>query len=367
MDTIVTSAWTSEHIAALAGQSAQRLPELNADQVVRPRDDLYYWDMWPVQDRDGRIANVHGRELWMILTSPDNGDPAGRHFSAKIHLLERQGEAWTDLGPVLPDFGGPFEREWSGSAIWHEGIFTLWFTGAGLATRPGGYQQALFECRAATGEDGLPVDWSIPKPILTRIGAEYIPADAHEGEAGRIKAFRDPFYFRDPADGAEYLVFTASSPAGDSEFTGAIGLAQKIEGEWHILPPLIHSGGVNNELERAHVVYRDGSYLVFWATQSSTFAPDLRHAPTGLYGMIADHMRGPYRPLNGSGLVLANPASRPSQGYSWSVTRELLVSSFVETLGGDGNAFAGAPAPLTALEIDPKAGRAMLADAVVES
>ncbi|MGB3167202.1 MAG: glycoside hydrolase family 68 protein [Alteraurantiacibacter sp.] len=318
---------------------------------MRPRPELYYWDMWPVQDRDGRIADIGGREFWMILTAPDEGDPSGRHFKAKIHLLERRDATWVDLGPLLPDFGGPYEREWSGSSIWADGKFLLWFTGAGLAASPGGYQQALFEITAGTDASGLPRDWSIPRPILTALTSDYIAADSHDGVAGRIKAYRDPAYFRDPADGREYLVFSASRPAGKSEYTGAIGLAEKVEGQWALLPPIIHSGGVNNELERAHVVFHEGRYLVFWATQSITFAPKMRHAPTGLYGMASNALRGPYTPLNGSGLVLANPAGRPSQAYSWSVTRELLVSSFIECADDECSEFAGAPAPLFALTI----------------
>ena len=358
----MTTAWTSEHIERLGRAAPPRLPNLDASRFQRPGPDLYYWDMWPVQDRDGFIAQIRGRELWMILAAPDDGNPAGRHFNAKIHLLERDGEGWTDLGPLLPDFSAPFEREWSGSAIWHDGRFTLWFTGAGLAESPGGYQQALFETAAATRADGLPGEWSRPRPILTDLTSDYMPADAQEGEAGKIKAFRDPAYFRDPDSGTEYLVFTASSLAGDSDFTGSVGLAERCDGDWKLLPPLIHAGGVNNELERAHVVYRDGKYLVFWATQSSTFAPAFRHAPTGLYGMIADSFLGPYKPLNGTGLVLANPVERPSQTYSWSVTRELLVSSFVETISQDPGDFAGAPAPLLQLSVDTEAATAELAE-----
>lgn len=348
----MTTGWTTEHLEALGRQDIARQPKLAAEQIKRPCPDLYYWDMWPVADRNGDIANVYGRELWMVLTAPDDGNFLGRHFAAKIHLLTRRGEEWDDLGPLLPDFRGPYEREWSGSAIWHNDRFTLWFTGAGLREAPGGYQQALFETSASTRLNGLPGEWNKPRQILGNLTADYIAADAHEGEAGRIKAYRDPAYFCNPADDKEYLVFTASHAADESEYTGAIGLAEKVDGEWELLPPLVHAGALNNEMERAHVVYHNGKYLVFWATQSSTFIPDLRHAPTGLYGMIADTLLGPYVPLNGSGLVLANPEDRPSQNYSWSVTRELLVSSFVQCTDKEGKSFTGAPAPLVQLAVD---------------
>ena len=66
--------------------------------------------------------------------------------------------------------------------------------------------------------------------------------------------------------------------------------------------------------------------------------------------MVADNMAGPWRPLNGTGLVLANPADRPLQTYSWYVDAALTVCSFVDVLP-DGS-FGGVPAPLMQLELD---------------
>lgn len=79
--------------------------------------------------------------------------------------------------------------------------------------------------------------------------------------------------------------------------------------------------------------------------------------------MVSDSLFGEYRPLNGSGLVLANPDEEPLQSYSWFVTRELLVSSFVDFSGLKGEPipantdeanrlFGGVPAPLLKLTID---------------
>ena len=221
----------------------------------------------------------------------------------------------------------------------------------------------LYEAHASLGADGLPCEWSAPHISIEATSPHYQPADAHEGEPGRIKAFRDPSWFRDPADGAEYLVFTASLAQSTSDYNGAVGIARKADAGWDLLPPLIHADGVNNELERAHLVAHGGRYYVFWATQRGTFEPSLRHAPNGLYGMVADSLFGEYRPLNGSGLVLANPDAEPSQTYSWSVTADLIVSSFIDFWGLDGgpiptepaqaaSRFGGVPAPLLRLQIE---------------
>ena len=359
----MTTLWTPQHLAALEPSDAATIPLVLAPDRSQLDEARVYWDMWPLQGPDGSPARLAGREMWMALTAPNRGDPALRHFEAKIHWIERLDGAWLDCGPVLPKMKVPYEREWAGSALLDDGAVTLFFTAAGTAQRAGGYQQSLWASSARLGPDGWPQDWSAPAPLIARASPLYQLADAHDGAPGTIKAFRDPAYFRDPADGAEYLAFTASLAGSSSAFNGAFGLAVKQAGDWQLLPPIITADGVNNELERAHLVYREGRYYAFWSTQTHTFAPHLRHAPTGLYGMVADSLLSEYRPLNGSGLVLANPPGEPQQTYSWYVDASLHVCSFVDMHGLKGApiptepaaanaAFGGVPAPLLRLEIN---------------
>ncbi len=350
----MTTAWTGDHVRKIASMAAATIPPITAPDRSRLDDGRYYWDMWPVQDADGTRAIVANRQLWMALTAPDRGDPALRHFEAKIHLIERRESNWVDLGPALPEIAVPYEREWAGSALFDDGKLTLFFTAAGTAARAGGYQQELWQTSARIGKDGLPEVWSVPAPCVVGYAPCYMPADEHEGAPGTIKAFRDPAYFRDPADGAEYLAFTASLAGSHSAFNGAFGLARKTAAGWKLVPPIIHADKVNNELERAHLVFHADRYYAFWSTQTSTFAPDLRHAPGGLYGMVADSLDGQWRPLNGTGLVLSNPPDRPLQTYSWFVDASLCVCSFVDMLPGvnGGEQFGGVPAPLLQLTLD---------------
>lgn len=360
----MTTAWSADCVRKIDASRISRIPLI---EEIDGRSGLeagrIYWDMWPIQNQDGTIASIEGRELWMALSAPDRSDPASRHFEAKIRLLERASGNWADLGDVLPGFAVDYEREWAGSAVIDDEGVRLYFTAAGTSERPGGYQQRLVEAHGKIGPEGLPQAWVEPRQSIRDVSPHYMLADAHEGQAGRIKAFRDPAYFRDPADGQEYLIFTASLAAAETVHNGAVGIARRAEDGWALLPPLIHADGVNNELERAHAVFHQGRYYVFWATQSSTFAPGLDHAPNGLYGMVADSLLGDYRPLNGSGLVLANPDEEPFQSYSWFVTRELLVSSFVDFRRLKGRAvpadaeeatrhFGGVPAPLLKLVIN---------------
>lgn len=351
----MVTAWTAAQVARIAAAPLPALPRLGAGDIVRVMAGLDLWDFWPVQTADGRVAEIAGAELWFALAATAQGDPSLRHDRARLHLLRRNDRSWADMGQALPDGFGPGSREWSGSAIVDDRgrKLTLFFTAAGRAdeARPS-YWQRLFWTEAQLGPDGVPSGWTPAVEAVASDGRDYVVADQQDGAVGTIKAFRDPGYFRDPADGAEYLLFTASLAASRSAFNGAVGIARRdSRGGWSLLPPILHADGVNNELERPHIVVNGGRYYLFWSTQSSVFAPGIA-APTGLYGMVADRPIGPYAPLNGDGLVLANPAAAPAQAYSWLVLADLRVASFIDQIGSGRAGFGGAPAPEIRLAID---------------
>lgn len=361
------SLWTAEHVAAIAAAPLPATPIIAPREVARPIAGLDLWDFWPVQELDGRVARLAGGELWMALSAPATGDPVLRHDRARIRLLGLDaGGEWSDLGHALPDGLGPGSREWSGSAIVDaaHSRLTLFFTAAGRAgERAPTYEQRLFQTRARLSVEGGAVrldDWSAPRELVASDGARYHPADQATGAAGTIKAFRDPGFFRDPADGGAYLFFTASLGRSASAFNGAVGVARADDeslDNWTLLPPMLGADGLNNELERPHVIFRAGRYHLFWSTQRAVFAPGGPSGPTGLYGMVASHPLGPWEPLNSTGLVLCNPPAAPSQAYSWLVLDDLSVVSFVDLPGCGANAtmaresFGGAPAPWLNLTI----------------
>jgi levansucrase len=360
----LTSAWTHEHVSRIEEQEFPAVGMITQEQARPLLPGILLWDMWPVQLPDGTIAAIDGGSVWMALAAPDRSDPGLRHFEARIRLLRLKDGQWRDLGWALPGREYAFEREWAGTAVLKGQSVYLYFTAAGRADQPGGYQQRLFEAHGTLQPDGRIADWSDLRESVSNNGDYYDLADQHGGEPGKITAFRDPAYFRDPADGQEYLLFTASLAGSTSQYNGAVGIARRSgKTDWELLPPLLHADGVNNELERAHMVARDGRYYLFWVTQAGTFNPDGPIGPTGLYGMVSDRLFGDYQPINGSGLILANPREEPSQTYSWHVTKELLVSSFVDHWGLKGRSlandsrlaaesFGGTPAPFVRLHLD---------------
>lgn len=322
------------------------IPAITAADIVPLVPGLDLWDSWPLAHEDGRTVVHGGRTWWFYLSSRQFDDPAQRHTSARIRLLSHGADGWRDHGDALPDGLNPGHCEWAGCAVLMDDgtSVSLFYTVSGRRAGPPSFEQRLFACHGTLGEQG-PGAWQQPVEIVAADGVRYV-LDRQENvvsEPGMIKAFRDPAWFRDPQTGKRHMLFTASAAWSDNRYNGVIGCAT-LQGEgWVLDDPLIEAIGVNNELERPNAHFRDGRYYLFWSTQRHTFGPDAPAGPNGLYGMVADTWGGPWRPLNGSGLVAPNPADEPAQTYSWWVTGEGEVVSFIDYWGMKGRTLADHP------------------------
>lgn len=385
----MSSTWTADQLVRLQRADLPALGLIGAADVNPVIADLWLWDIWPVQLDNGNVAEVLGGSLWVVLSAPRRADPDGRHDEARMRLLHHAGGAWRDCGNLLPDGFAPGSREWSGSTRLDvaTGALTLWFTVAG---RRGAVEhsaeQRLFHCRGTlhlTGDRPRASDWHALTESVVNDGRYYADTAIGKAISGQIKGFRDPYWFRDPADGKGYLLFTGSKAeaASRSDHDGVIGIALAEDacgtGAYMILPPIIDADGLANELERPHVIVHDGCYYLFWSTHAHVFAPGGPVAPTGLYGMVAPSLFGPYEPLNGSGLVLANPPREPRQAYAWQVIPSAGASfdvvSFVDLWGMDGcdpardaglkaRQFGGTIAPVVTIMIDGKTTRILASE-----
>lgn len=358
----VTSFWTPAQVAQIDRQPHSQIPLVTVADVRPVIPGIDVWDAWPLTDADGRTAIVDGAEHWMMLSAPVAPDPALRHDSARIrHLVWREGN-WHDRGPLLPDGLNPGTREWAGSAVFDAATrqITLYYTVTGRRGEPFSFEQRLFVTVGRLGEDGKTGQWTAPHEIVASDGDVYVDTRKTQGGPGMIKGFRDPAWFRDPRDGCGYLTFAGSDGRSSGEFNGVAGLIRQDGAGWTLMPPVLSADSVCNELERPHLVAHGGHYYLFWSTQRHVFAPGAS-GPNGLYGAVADAVTGPYRPLNGTGLVAANPAREPFQTYSWLVLDDLSVASFIDFWGLDGRSpaevpgrshFGGTVAPRFSIRLD---------------
>jgi levansucrase len=343
---ITTSHWAVDEVARIAAAPVPAIAVIGADDVRPLIAGVDLWDAWPIQHQDGRMADLDGAVLWMMLSSRALPDPAMRHGEARIRLIAQLGDDWIDCGNALPDGLAPGTREWAGSAVLGDDgcTVTLYFTATGRPGEPFSFEQRLFETTGTLRGDQRAIEnWSVPVEIVASDSHHYVDTRTTQGGPGLIKGFRDPGYIRDPLDGAEYLVFTGSDGQDDHTYNGVVGLIRREGAGWALQPPIYSALGLCNELERPHVIVRDGLYYLFWSTQRHVFAADGPSGPNGLYGAVAESLHGPYRPLNGTGLVAGNPAQEPTQAYSWLVLDTLEVVSFVDYWGMAGRTLADHP------------------------
>lgn len=358
--------WLPEHIATIAPESMSVAPVFERAAVVDVLAGYDVWDHWPVLTANGSLADMAGGQWVIALAAPRAADPEDRHAVARMRLFRRTEPGWRDLGPLFRQDDAPGSRQWSGSAILSDAgdALRLFFTAVGAQGEPiPGYTQRLFETTAAVQHDaGEPMlgNWSVPVECARADGVIYESDMTGGGAIGTIKAFRDPYFYRD-RDGDDWLLFTASESSAASPWNGVVGVARWIAGRWALQPPVVRATGLNNELERPHVIDHQGQVYLFWSTQAKVFAPDGPVGPTGLYGLVADRWGGPWRPVNGSALVFANPVAAPAQAYSFQVLPDLSVWSFADMPGAGAMpidtaarraSFSGGPAPVLQLALD---------------
>ncbi|WP_224333693.1 glycoside hydrolase family 68 protein [Haloprofundus halobius] len=339
-------AWTREHAAAI-----ERTDDTVAPIIYPPEapvdSDLHIWDTWFLRERDGSIADIDGYRIVFALSSSSELLPGKRHDVATIrYFYSRDGENWKTGGSIFDvDEKGPLgSRQWAGSALYDQGTIYAYYTASGAR----GEEALTYTQRLAVGhggtvetdEDGLRIEGPWTHEVLLEPDGEFYETESQS--RGMIYTFRDPWFFED--EGTTYLLFEANTPvpegsdacggdAAQQEFNGSVGIAESPTGnptEFELRPPLLDAVCVNQELERPHVVRRDGCYYLFISSHDHTFTPGL-DGYDALYGFVADSLRGEYEPLNASGLVLTNPSNAPFQAYSWLAYDhgdELLVTSF---------------------------------------
>ncbi|MGC5328339.1 glycoside hydrolase family 68 protein [Brevibacillus sp. SYSU BS000544] len=353
--------WKREDISQVRLNERNTAPTINVEELEEMTAQYHVWDTWPLQDTNGNPAVVNGYKIIFALTVPSDVIPGKRHDTSQIrYFYSKDGKSW-ELGGLLFNDGQALgSRQWAGSALLaKDGKVHIFYTATGRKNE----NQLTYEQRLATTTADIHTttstvtfaNWSDHKIILEPDGEYYQTQDqASRGESSY--AFRDPYFFQDPKTGEEYLLFETNSTRALAErycqsehlgsntleasksYNGSIGIAKAVNDnltEFKVLPPILEANCVNDELERPSIIVKGNSYYLFTKTHHEKFAPGL-DAPEGLYGFTSGSLFTGYKPLNGSGLVIANPENNPYQAYSWMVMPNGTVISFVNYVDVDG-------------------------------
>ncbi|MFI8712748.1 glycoside hydrolase family 68 protein [Brevibacillus brevis] len=356
-----TSIWSRQQAEKVALTKETTAPPVDLDfKLVAP--DQWVWDTWPLQNRDGSLATVKGYRVAFALVAPRSLGWGERHTQASIGMFySKNGKDWTYAGIPYNKNKALGHMQWAGTAMLDEkGKVHLFYTATGdknnwdesrwAQTAEQRIAKTTFDIGA--DKDGVHLtNEGEHKIILEADGKYYETIDQFKGNI--ITAFRDPFFFQDPNTGKEYIIFegqagggyslkpenigdeeyrkTHSVPAGAELYNGNIGIAEVLDHDitkLKLLPPLLESVGANHQMERPHVVVNGDDYYLFTISHTFTYAPGLT-GPDGVYGFVGKGLRSDYKPMNGSGLVIGNPAENGYQAYSWMVLPNQQVISFI--------------------------------------
>lgn len=362
-----TAIWSRQQAESVKLTNENTAPKIDTNfDLVAP--DQWVWDTWPLENRDGSLAIVNGYRVAFALVAPRTYGWGERHTHARIGLFySKNGKDWTYAG-VPYDYDKAFgHMQWAGTALLDENNKVhLFYTATTDKNANGGKEwnedgwvqraeqriaKVTFDINA--DKDGVHLTNESPHQIILQPDGNYYET-IQQFKGNIITAFRDPFFFHDPNTGKEYIIFegqaggdyklkpenigdeqyrqTHNVPAGAELYNGNIGIAEVLDHDitkLKLLPPLVESVGTNHQLERPHVVVNGDEYYLFTISHTFTYAPGLT-GPDGVYGFYGKGgIRADYKPLNGSGLAIANPPSSPYQAYSWLVLPNQQVISFI--------------------------------------
>lgn len=380
----VTANWTRAQALKIEQTPENTTPVIPADFPIMT-DEVWVWDTWPLTDLDMNPIAVGDWNVIFSLVAPRDIFFGDRHWQARIgYFYSQDAVSWTYGGELFPEGSSFGSREWAGSTILgDDGTVHAFYTASGRDDGGIDPTDALQRLAHASGqihadEDGVWFTGFEDHTIIAEADGRLYQT-LEQSEAGPIiYAFRDPFVFRDPADGQIYALFEGNNggvagshrcdpkeigrvPRGhvvpeDARFyTGNIGLMKLRSADftqWRLLPPILSAECVNQQTERPHLVVEDGQYYLWTISHEFTFAPGL-WGPDGLYGFVGPGLRSNYKPLNDSALVLGNPPEAPLQNYSHYVMPYFLVESFIDTVPTDGDPiYGGTLAPTLELGVE---------------
>ena len=412
LDKDTSTRWTYDQYAGVAkkmiDQDARyRVPYFNAKKIKNmpatvTRDaqtgkvaELEIWDSWSVQDaKTGRVVNYKGYQLIIAMMGiPQQND-------AHIYLLynkynDNNFNHWKCAGPIFGFNAKPTDQEWSGSAtVNKDGSIQLFYTD--VDTRENTNHQKISTVNLKLKVNKKKNTISIAKRSHRHV--------LFEGDGYHYQTYKqwkstnkgaDNVAMRDAhvisVGGQRYLIFEAST--GSNNYQGenqvynwknyggtpkqalqnflkvtanddmrsratwanaAIGIIRLTKNENNpkvaeVLPPLVNSLMVSDEIERPNIIPMNGKYYLFATTRLNRGTGDdlwqQADAKVGdnvaMLGWVSDHLTYGYRPLNGDAAVLVAsvPFNWRTSTYSYYAVpvkgnkKEVLVTSYMTNRG----------------------------------
>ena len=242
-----TAVWTRAQALKVAADPTNTKPRIPADFPIMS-NEVWVWDTWPLTNLNMRPITLQGLERDLLA-----GRAAQRAVrrpplvrADRLLLLPRRQAAGSTAATCSRGDVAFGSREWAGSAVLIGDQVNVFYTASGGdGTPPGENDEPAAAARARLRPDPRRrrrrLVRRLPQPEdhrrARRAAATRRSSSPSAGPI--IYAFRDPFVFRNPADGQVYLLFEgntrrrgrhahlrpARARAGPARPRGAAGLA----------------------------------------------------------------------------------------------------------------------------------------------
>lgn len=382
------------------------MPAFNTvDAQTMEKEEIDVWDSWPVQDAEsGVVSNWNGYQLVISMAGAPNKN-SNHIYLLYSKYGDNDFTHWKNAGPIFGYNALEDDQQWSGSAtVNSDGSIQLYYTKNDTSGGKLNWQQLASATLNLAVENDEVVIKSVENDHILFGGDNYHYQSYpkfmstfnddhnHDGIPDRTDNYclRDPHIIED--NGSRYLIFESntgdenyqgekqiynwSNYGGDDAFNlksflnivnnkhlynlaswanGSIGILKLDDNEKNpsvaeLYTPLVTSHMVTDEVERPSVVKMGNKYYLFTASRinKSTDAEGTVAAREAvgddvvMLGFVSDSLRGQYRPLNGSGVVLTAsvPADWRTSTYSYYAvpvegsSDTLLVTSYMTNRGG---------------------------------
>jgi beta-fructofuranosidase len=295
--------------------------------------DKWVWDFWLVADR--------GRHHLFYLQAPRAlGDPRLRHLNASIgHAVSGDLRSWEVLPDAVhpgPDGSWDDLATWTGSAIGHDGLWYMLYTG--ISRREQGLVQRI---GLATSDDLVRWEKHAANPVLEADGRWY---DLLDRARWRDQSWRDPWLFRDPVDGSFHTLITARSRSGSPDGAGVVAHARSDDlVAWEVLPPLTVDGDFA-QVEVPQLLRMNGRYELLFSCLAEDHSRDRvarlgTPGRTGTFVLSSEDPLGPYSLAEGPLVTTDGPLGTLYAGKL--VEREPGSWHFLAFRGDGDRAFLG--------------------------
>ena len=243
-------------------------------------ENHWVWDSWYCWQGDLLHA--------FYLKAPKSlGDPNLRHHNAFVgHSTSTDGISWTHhADALLPGEAGDFDdlAIWTGSVLWHDGEWHLFYTGIEQRTR--GRVQRIGH---AVSQDLFEWQRVQDTPILQASAPSYATA---ETDPRAEEPFRDPWVFRH--DDEWHMLVTARSSKGSIGRGNMAHATSSDLNNWNLRSPLINDSGFE-QLEVFQIVRVAGKWFVIFCTGAIDIHRDDVEKCYATYSAPAEGPLGPF-------------------------------------------------------------------------